>query len=389
MRNIILLLFLAVFAGCQSTSYSPELEKAFERAGSNQVELKKVFDHYDQLGDSLKYQAAEFLVTNMRDKHCFVSFVVADSTGKVVPFEVLDYNNYNNLLDNWDSLETVHGKLNFKRDTLIKDIEIVNAKFLKNNIDLAFHAWEMPWAKHLSFAQFCEYLLPYRATNEPLENWRGYAMENYSWVRDSMGNSNDPVEACNMINNEIRSWFRFDERFYEHPTDQSLSEIMDLKLGRCEDMTNLAIMLMRAWGVPVMSDFTPYWANTGNNHAWNAILDKDGSTTIFMGGEANPGEYKLSNVFAKVYRKSFAPQSNSLVEIKNEWEQAPKYLNSPTIIDVTHEYTNTKSVELTLNNNQPDSTEFAYMCVFNSGHWRPIAWAKVDTDNKVLPNIHI
>lgn len=383
MRNLLIILLLAAFTACQTQTYSPELDKAFERAGDNQVELKKVFDHYSQLGDTAKYRAAEFLVSNIRNKHCFVSFVVADSNGVAVPFEVLDYSNYTDLLNNWDSLETIHGKLDFKRDTLIKDIEVIKAKFLIKNIDMAFHAWEMPWAQHLSFDQFCEFLLPYRSTNEPLENWRGYSLENYSWLKDSMANSNDPVLACNFINNEIRSWFRFDERFYEHPTDQSLSQIMELKLGRCEDMTNLAIMIMRAWGVPVMSDFTPYWANTGNNHAWNAILDKDGNTTIFMGGEANPGEYKLTNIFAKVYRKSFAPQANSLVEIKKSWEQAPPYLNSPTIIDVTSEYTQTFTVDLTLNNDQPDSTEFAYMCVFNSGKWKPIAWGKVKADNKV------
>ena len=383
MRNLLLILLLAAFTACQTQTYSPQLEKAFERAGENQVELKKVFDHYSQLGDTAKYEAAEFLVSNIRNKHCFVSFIVADSSGATVPFEVLDYSNYTDLLNNWDSLEAVYGKLEFKRDTLIKDIEVIKAKFLINNIDMAFHAWQMPWAKQLSFEQFCEFLLPYRSTNEPLENWRGYSLENYSWLKDSMGDSNDPVQACNYINNEIRSWFRFDERFYEHPTDQSLSQIMELKLGRCEDMTNLAIMIMRAWGVPVMSDFTPYWANTGNNHAWNAILDKDGNTTIFMGGEANPGEYKLTNIFAKVYRKSFAPQANSLVEIKNSWEQAPPYLNSPTIIDVTSEYTKTFTVDLTLNENQPDSTEFAYMCVFNSGKWQPIAWGKVAGDKKV------
>ena len=46
--------------------------------------------------------------------------------------------------------------------------------------------------------------------------------------------------------------------------------------GRCEDMTNLAIYAMRANALPVTSDYTPYWANSGNNHAWNAILGRDG-----------------------------------------------------------------------------------------------------------------
>ena len=82
--------------------------------------------------------------------------------------------------------------------------------------------------------------------------------------------------------------------------------MMETKLGRCEDMTNMTIFALRANGLPVTSDYTPHWANSGNNHAWNAILDKNDSVIIFMGGEANPGEYELGHKLAKVYRKSFS-----------------------------------------------------------------------------------
>lgn len=37
-------------------------------------------------------------------------------------------------------------------------------------------------------------------------------------------------------------------------------------------MTNLAIFAMRANGLAVTSDYTPFWADSSNNHAWNAIL---------------------------------------------------------------------------------------------------------------------
>jgi hypothetical protein len=320
----------------------------------------------------MKLQAAYFLIGNM-DQQAYITYAVADSTGGLIEFDVLDYPTYEALAGSWDSLQAEKGTLYQKNTGTMYDYEKITAEYLIENIDLAFEAWDRPWARHLSFEQFCEYILPYRSTNEPLETWRRELAENYAWVVDSMGKNNDPLKACALINNEIRSWFRFDPRFYEHATDQGLNEMMDVKMGRCEDMTNLAIYAMRAMGVPVMSDFTPYWAKTGNNHAWNAILDAQGKVVIFMGGESNPGEYRLNQDKAKVYRKTFARQENSLASLLNENERAPKYIDRDNIVDVTDEYIPVSDVELEVVN--VEGERFIYLCVFNAGDWKAIHWA--------------
>ena len=77
-------------------------------------------------------------------------------------------------------------------------------------------------------------------------------------------------------------------------------------------MTNLTIYAMRANGLAVTSDYTPYWANSGNNHAWNAIVTPGGEVIPFMGAESNPGKYHLANKVAKVYRKTFGKQKANL-----------------------------------------------------------------------------
>jgi hypothetical protein len=155
------------------------------------------------------------------------------------------------------------------------------------------------------------------------------------------------------------------------------------QMGRCEDMTNLAIYAMRAMAIPVMSDFTPYWAKTGNNHAWNVIFSKENKVIIFMGGLFNPGEYELNQAKAKVYRKTFALQPNSLAAIKPEWVKAPPYINRNNIIDVTKDYGPVSNVSLELEMNPPDSTYYAYICVFNSGEWKAIHWSSIESCNKV------
>ncbi|MEZ5082856.1 MAG: transglutaminase-like domain-containing protein [Bacteroidales bacterium] len=370
---------IAVFVtGCGPREFEPpeDVKSILELAGKNRSELEKVIQHFKDNGEVIKEEAAYFLIGNMKD-HGYAIFKLVDSVGNEIDFNVLDYADYEALLNGWDELEGDRGKIHFELDTMIKDYQAIKADYLINNINRATEAWEKnPWAKHLTFEQFCEYVLPYRSSNEPLEDWRTYFIEELAWVKDSLKDPSDPVEAACYVNDYIKSWFRFDPRYYEHPTDLGLNEILENKMGRCEDMTNLAIYAMRALAIPVMSDFTPYWANTGNNHAWNAILDKNDSVIIFMGGEANPGEYDLGHKLVKAYRKTFSVQKNSLAEKLEEWEKAPPYLNKNSIMDVTPDYVPTERVKIDLKSGIPDSTNFAYLCVFNSGQWKAIDYTR-------------
>ena len=353
------------------------VQAVLEKSGDNRKELEKVINAYQHPEDSSKLKAAFFLISNMEEK-CFIRFTVVDSTEKDIGFNVLNYPDYNKMISGWDSLEDMYGKLHQKKEEIVIDYNTITSSFLISNIDLAFKAWtENPWARHIKFDQFCEYILPYRSTNEPLENWRTYFYDKYSWVKDSVKQKNDPIEASILINNDIKSWFTFDPRFYRQSTDQGLSNMLKNKIGRCEDMTNLTIFAMRSMGIPVMSDFTPYWAKTGNNHAWNAIIDTTGKVIIFMGAESNPGVYKLNRAISKVYRKTFAKQQNSLAAIKDEWEKAPRYINRNNIVDVTRDYVPVADVNLTLEKEIPDSANFAYICVFNTGEWKVIQWSKI------------
>lgn len=390
MRKYFIALITIAFFSCNQSQKNKieipdKVKEVIEIAGDNGSELEKVIVNYQLPEDSLKLKAAFFLIGNLDKKHSFTDFQLQDSILNIIEFDIDDYKNYSQQRNAWDSLKKIYGEIDFKRKLEIIDYDSVTAEFLINTIELAFMVWENnPWSKHLNFEQFCEYILPHRGTNEPLEDWRSYFFEKYSWVKDSVKDKSNPVEAAVLINEDLRSWFRFDERYYDHPSDQGFTEMIKVKLGRCEDMTNLAIFAMRANGIAVMSDYTPYWANTGNNHAWNAILDKNGKVIIFMGCEANPGEYKLHNKFAKVYRKTYARQENALSEKAEEWEELPKYINHPFYTDVTADYTDVANVELKLDREMPDSTSFAYLCVFNSGKWKAIHWSKIKENKSVV-----
>jgi hypothetical protein len=63
MKDIVIIMLIAVtVAGCSCKNES-DLEQALEYAEKNRPELERVLEHYR--GDSLKYEAAVFLIKNM------------------------------------------------------------------------------------------------------------------------------------------------------------------------------------------------------------------------------------------------------------------------------------------------------------------------------------
>jgi hypothetical protein len=363
-----------------SPQYPPDVTAALKLAGDNRGELEKVLAHYAQPADSLKSRAAQYLIGNMED-HCYVKYVLKDSSGNVIDFDITAYPNYDALAAHFDSLEAIHGTIDFKSDQKVMDLDVIKADYLIDQIDYAFRAWqEKPWARGYSFQIFCDYILPYRGSNEPLEFWREPLWKKYEGIEKRMTDSSDPFEAARIINSDVMTWFGFDPRYYLHPTDQGFSEMVSARLGRCEDMTNLAIYALRAMGLAVTSDYTPFWANTGNNHAWNAIVAPDGKVSPFMGAEANPGQYKLANKLAKAYRKTFAKQKQNLAYQPHKQESIPRWLAGKSYTDVTADYVPTRDIPVAFAQTVPDSVDVAYLCVFNSGEWGPIQWGRVADD---------
>ncbi len=357
---------------------------ALDSAGANRAELEKVLSHYSAPADSLKFQAACFLIGNMPG-HSYVTYSLLDSAGNEIPFNALNYGTYESLELAFEALEKQHGTLDFKKKLLTEDATAITADFLIENVDYAFKAWqERPWARWLSFDQFCRYVLPYRGSNEPLDPWRKSLLDQYAGLASAMPDSADPVAAAQAINNDLISWFRFDSRYYYHPTDQGLAEMRSSKMGRCEDMTNLTIYAMRANGLAVTSDYTPYWSDTSNNHAWNSILLPDGNVVPFMGAESNPGQYELQHKAAKVYRKSYENHPENLTFQTRKQKKIPGWLGGKSYIDVTSDYMGTCDIAVDLTEPVPDSVDIAYLCVFNTGEWQPIQWGRINGQSVVF-----
>ncbi len=351
------LLLLGAFA---SGGERPEVEAALAKAGVNRAELEKVLSHYAKEPPELA--AAQFLVANM-EGHGYVVFGLFDKDGKEVAFDALAYGNFKEAEAAYDALEKEHGTLDFKRKTFTPDLEAIKAGFLIENIDLAFEAWRAhPWAEQVPFEVFCETILPYRGSEEPLVPWRRGCRERLREIYAGL-DTLDPEAAGRAVLDAAGKWIGFDEIYYLHPTDQGYDEMSRTKLGRCEDISNMMAYAARASAALCASDYTPAWADRDNNHAWEVVLDAQGH-----------GKAGLFHRAAKIYRKTFAIERSSLGAIRGD-EPAPRWLSGTHYKDVTPGYLETSDVTVKV---EGGALRFAYLCVFNGGEWVAIHWARVE-----------
>lgn len=359
-------------------NYRERVAEALGAAEENRGELVKVLKHYQSQGaaDARKLEAASFLIANMPE-HSFVAVVLADSLDNEIELDVMAFDSAEEIQIYLDSLENSRGELHWKLKEEKQDIKVVTADFLISHIDLAFLAYEtLPWCGALGWQNFLEYVLPYRGSSEPLSDWRTFFWNEFSDLRNE---TDDPRQLACLINDRCKQMFTFKDVFYFHPTDQGLDEMLKNGYGRCEDMTNFVIYAMRANGLAVTSDYTPYWPDGTNNHAWNALILPTGEVLPFMGCEANPGEYKLNRKIAKVYRKLFSDEENALANQLGKGEKVPAWLSGRNYCDVTDKYVTTSNI--TISTLLPEH-RWAYLAVYNSNEWQAIHWGRIAPSGK-------
>ncbi|MDE5417942.1 hypothetical protein L3049_07970 [Labilibaculum sp. DW002] len=324
-------------------------ETALEISGSNRIELQKVLDHYgENEHDSLKLEAAKFLIRNMP----FYSFkkgskefgFAFDSIAKF-PMTVERKTIFSRLLDSINKQTVKVPKKEFK------DIEVITSEFLIKNIDLAFKAWyRHPPDKRSNFNTFCNNILPYRNSNEPIEmgiETRKKIMEKYDWVFDSL-NANVPLES--IVDSIVKKFQanNIPSIRTKYPVTLSINEYEKSRIGICQDNVNYFIYLFRALGIPSSDESVQHWGNHhSSGHSWFRLeYGKD----IYY--QDNVLEKYIYESIPKVFRRTFDTNITEKNKIK---------LN----IDVTSEYKTTVDVSLPWVINKTDKDVIPLACVFD------------------------
>lgn len=376
-RIIFIFLIAVAFVSCRSRS---ALDMALELAGDNEQELRKVLAHYSEdPADSLKLRAAVFLIGNMPGHYGLGGEAVDSFYCDVDSF--LAARRVTGLTAMRDSIDSIARRYDLPHTAQrIDDLTTITADYLIANIDQAFNVWPSGgFARHLTFDEFCDYILPYRVGHEPLDGWRDSLAAEYSDLREmgyNEGHRFSALNACRELNNRMREEASANLVPLEVFPVERYFTLRRLPIGNCRYHCIRALFAMRAKGIPVAMDQTPQWPYRDMGHSWNVVLCNDGREKTFVGADDNPDVvHKADCKMAKVYRDLFRRNDNSLAMLARE-EEIPAELSSPFIHDVTTRYMATTDVTVEFPEKVRRDHRWTYLCVFDNKEWKPVAWGR-------------
>ncbi len=332
----------------------------------------KVVSSFDKSNDLDKKNAAEFLINNI-EIQTSIECKWFDSSNCEIVYDELSFDDFIAAKDQFEAIKKSGAY--HKLDT-IADLDQITEDLLIKNTEMAYDAWKNnKWSSSYSFDVFKEYILPYRVSTEPLQDWR----DDYKWYYDHIKQENleesDPLEICKKVL-QANTSFKF-KLFRDDPLPLlGPKNILFRNHGNCADIANLNVFALRLLGVASTFDFTPHWGASSNRHMWNTVIDKEGKHIPFDNENL---VYNTQKRFAKVFRYTFSKQNNSLAVLHESKEIPNCFLRRKNIIDVTKEYTAVSNIDYTFKSQKSD---ISYICVFNKGYWHITDWSSINPEGK-------
>ena len=385
--------FLVATLALSCSRYPSGVEQALELAGDHRAELEKVLEHYGKRPeDKLKRKAAYFLIRNMpfhfyyEDETAHLFFAFADSVflSEDVPPRI---SSEVFMKHAWSLFEK--NNPNPSQSMEKNDIKNIPASLLVSHIDNAFDAWKTyPWGKKLSFRDFCEYVLPYRANNEPPEEWRTLYRDKLAPLVDSLIATGETDEK-NI--SEFLSAHLVDPDFpyLLFKLDLPASVALNVKIGGCKELTSLTLFALRSFAIPVAQDLIPQWGNRSKGHSWNLLLSKDPPLPFSFGDTVAAGrhlEIRSFSKMTKVYRQMFSVQKESLA-MQNVDENIPSFFKNPFLKDVSSDYFEPVDIRVNLTEKPPVKRKIVYIMAFNNKTWAPVHWARNKNGKATFTNM--
>lgn len=383
-------IFAVLFRGC---AHRDALEDALRQAGENRSELEAVLDHYK--GDSLKYEAAVFLIENMPHRYSLVgdershldSFYIAASKSESSPQAVND------------SLTAAGLTFSPSKLRVEKDIQTVSSAFLIGHIDKAFEIWrKQPWGKSVDFDSFLRHILPYRVGNEPLRPWIGELHERFNPLLDSIRQTSDSADIVK-VTEALVDTLRKMKRHYGHGLPSGVSIGPDNTrwlAGDCREFTDIQTYIMRSVGLPGGCDKMPISGNYFLPHFWNYVIDRNGNTfycsMLFKTPDAVPAS-KYPGPKGKVTREKFELNEDLYTRLTDEGrpDDIHPAFRIPTDEDVTPIYSGDSIQDAFIDKDRcyeiPEKGEPVYACLSSHLNWIPVDVAIKEKDGYRIKDV--
>lgn len=214
--------------------------------------FNSVIEHYR--GNAMKQAAARYLIKNMKYHSSFRNE---------------EYQEYCHAIRNvWSGDEHLDTVLRLQADVStyysrrlhpVSDEELVSSEYLIWNIDRSFEMWETsPFLAHLSFEEFCEYVLPYKCFDgQPVTKWKE------EWSNLFLGDLPIAIQTDFMYGNARKAaellTVPYKDLFCGKPRNEDgchVLSVFDLETAflrpydSCIENSQLGVMTCRSKGVP-------------------------------------------------------------------------------------------------------------------------------------------
>ena len=407
--NTIILLIIANFI-ILSCVNQEGVDKTLSLAGDNRTELEQVLAHYKNRGERKKYRAACYLIDNMKYHGSYGKIEYLDnridslareadaayySDVKGLSHKEILSDDIKRKMDNAGKEYCRRlGQLEYDSvkytNRFHRDCQEINAKFLIEHIDHAFEMWETsPYAEHLSFDEFCEYLLPYRTipgyrhlnNNVEFHSWFGKYFTNVGC--DSLG------DYLRLYHTTMLNTHRYLGSFKYGPTmNPGLSCTFYEDVRDCYDMAHLCAGIFRSIGIPTYVAINLAYQDLNGMHVFCASMDKDGSWKFYDPEwlfEGTNEEYMKKKRFMNIHRYSFSLPENSIVANCKQSNLIPSTLKQ-LCEDVSSEANPIAKHNIKYNGNK--DYPVAYLASFSSiGVLIPVTWGRKSGDTFSFDNV--
>jgi hypothetical protein len=360
------------------------------KAGSNRGELEKAAIYFEKKGEPQQLAALYFLIGNM-DIHYSIDYSMQSKKGEKIKFDEFRYSTF-------DSAAIAFTKLKNRTDIITReenyqDIKTITADFLINNIELAFKKWKQSLYKDIPFADFCEYILPYRVVNEPIQKWRDLYNSQFYWISDTLSAHNLDT-TIRYLHADVTLWWRNttglnrqEERIDPLPF-LGPKQLIFRKMGPCSDVAIMDVYALRSQGIPSSYDYIPFWGTSTGSHIINSVFDKRMKGLSF-------DLYKFNGIFgrpvrepAKVFRITYSKQKGTLASLLPQSEIPEGILQTLNYTDATSQHWKTAEIQSNLFDTW-QSNKVAYTCCYSGGKWQPVWWGWVKKGKATFSNMSV
>lgn len=371
---------------------------ALQKAGANRESLEKMLRHYKHCGNDEKYKAACFLVSGMPyhqqnchirsydkrlDSLCQSSMAAYYTLTKDATVAEMENSPLRQtLLDSAQAAGSRATAISFSSPqveaAIRPDIETLSGEFIAAHIEHVFMLRKtVERIRKLSFSDFCEYVLPYRAMgNYPVVFPSGKFRDDYNrFMRaDSSTDITESIARYNQAMWWIRRWngqFPFDVPL-GYP-DLCFNGFQD-----CVDVANYGAQIFRACGIPAAVEFNVAYKVLDTRHFTVAIMDDEGRWMSFSPESELPShDHSRLAPALNIMRLHFGPQRNNPAAL-TQGEPLPEVLSDPCIEDVSHLYLDVGALIIDIEKRIPRSRRLAYLASFQPGCGLvAVTWGKV------------